>query len=82
MQKCWAYIGSASRQSALDGRQFSAVSYVEKVLCFCLTALHYLISLHCAARSASAFAAAVSQSAATGAIVWQLFLAVEKVGFI
>lgn len=49
-----------------------------------LAALHYLISLHCAARSASAFAfaSAVSQSAATGAIVWQLFLALEKVGFI
>lgn len=75
-------IGSASRQSALNERQFSAVSYVEKVLCFCLTALHYLISLHCAARSAFASASAVSQSAATGAIVWQLFLAVEKVGFI
>lgn len=59
------HIGSAGRQSAVgtrhwvDGRQFSAVRYGEKVLCFCLTllaALHYLISLHCAARSASASA--------------------------
>lgn len=63
------HIGSAGRQSAVgtrhwvDGRQFSAVRYGEKVLCFCLTllaALHYLISLHCAARSASASAAALS----------------------
>lgn len=63
------HIGSAGRQSVVgtehwvDGRQFSAVCYGEKVLGFCLTllaALHYLISLHCAARSASAFASALS----------------------
>lgn len=55
----------AGRQSALDGRQFSAVRNVEKVLCFCLTllaALHYMISLHCAARSASAFASAAASA--------------------
>lgn len=77
-------VGTIGSADWVDGRQFSAVCYVEKVLCFCLAALHYLISLHCAARSAfaSASASAVSQSAATGAIVWQLFLAVEKVGFI
>lgn len=42
-------VGTIGSADWVDGRQFSAVRYVEKVLCFCLTLcwLHFIIWLAC-----------------------------------
>lgn len=67
-----------------DGSQLSSAQFVAGrkffllfFVYFCLGALHYLISLHCAARSGTA-----SVSASTSLFFSNCFIAAVKVGFI